>query len=968
MENLAARDANAVQVSLEMVEKADVYLCILAYRYGFEPPVSDISITEMEYNHAVKLKKPRLVFLIHEDHPVTGKDFETGPGAVKLQRFKDRIGIERVAAFFTSPEDLRGHIVEALTKLQRQMAEEAGEDSSEVAAAKINRAVTIPAPPEPFVAHPYVLMQARDLVGRQAELNILTDWVTDASTEISRARIVNLVAIGGMGKSALAWKWFHKIAPNKIAPNEMAPLAGRLWWSFYESDAGFENFLDKALIYTGGASEEEIRDLGWHDKELRLLQVLDREPHLFVLDGFERVLIAYHRMDAAHLADDQLDKETANHVAGAYDLPTTAGQSFVGQHRLRQTTDPRAGAFLRKLAQVRAARILITTRLYPSALQLPTGGPRPGCYAYFLRGLSEDDAVGLWRALGVSGSRIELRPIFRSVENHPLLIQALASEVATYRPAPGDFARWRADHPDFDPTSLPLQQSRTHILHFALQGLTTALRQVTETVAAFRMPASYETLAALLIGPDKPCGDAGALDAALTDLEDRGLIGWDRQANRYDAHPIVRGVVWRLAGKDDQQAVLQALDAHFEPMATPNWLEVESLADLAPAIERYNTLIGLGRFDDAFQLFCDRLNQAALYRLAAHRHRIEWLERLFPDGVEQPPALASELDQAYALSALAPGYEFMGEPGRAVHLYRRAAEIYEREKDNTGISSALSNLAISLTQSGSLREAEYTGRRSLELSRTLNDYFNEAVGPVMVGRNATFLGKQNRSQQALELSRDLLKAQNHQQFEGVVTALLAERAFLFDGFAEAKQHADAAWRLAGVERVERDFIHAALLQGQAALKLSDLGLADERLHHALTRARAVNLVEIELPALIALARLALAHGDATAARAHLADVWEPAERGPYPLRQADAFNTLAEIERTEGNITAAVEAATKAYNAAWCDGPPWAYHWGLEAARSHLRELGAPEPELPPFDETKFEPLPDVPIIPPEED
>ena len=56
------RDANAVRVSLDMVEEADVDLCILAYRYGFMPPGSDVSITEMENDCAVNLKKPRLVF------------------------------------------------------------------------------------------------------------------------------------------------------------------------------------------------------------------------------------------------------------------------------------------------------------------------------------------------------------------------------------------------------------------------------------------------------------------------------------------------------------------------------------------------------------------------------------------------------------------------------------------------------------------------------------------------------------------------------------------------------------------------------------------------------------------------------------------------------------------------------------------------------------------------------------------
>jgi hypothetical protein len=35
--------------------------------------------------------------------------------------------------------------------------------------------------------------------------------------------------------------------------------------------------------------------------------------------------------------------------------------------------------------------------------------------------------------------------------------------------------------------------------------------------------------------------------------------------------------------------------------------------------------------------------------------------------------------------------------------------------------------------------------------------------------------------------------------------------------------------------------------------------------------------------------------------------------------------------------------------------------------RKHLEELGAPLPEMPPFDESKFEPMPEVEIDPEDE-
>jgi hypothetical protein len=39
----------------------------------------------------------------------------------------------------------------------------------------------------------------------------------------------------------------------------------------------------------------------------------------------------------------------------------------------------------------------------------------------------------------------------------------------------------------------------------------------------------------------------------------------------------------------------------------------------------------------------------------------------------------------------------------------------------------------------------------------------------------------------------------------------------------------------------------------------------------------------------------------------------------------------------------------------------------LEKAKKHLQELGSAEPEMPPFDEAKFEPMPEVEIDPDDE-
>lgn len=102
-------------------------------------------------------------------------------------------------------------------------------------------------------------------------------------------------------------------------------------------------------------------------------------------------------------------------------------------------------------------------------------------------------------------------------------------------------------------------------------------------------------------------------------------------------------------------------------------------------------------------------------------------------------------------------------------------------------------------------------------------------------------------------------------------------------------------------------------------------------------------------------------------REFLEQVWSPAERGPYPLLHADARNVLARIERDEGQRDSAIAAATRAYELVWCDGPPYAYHFGLTNAKQLLAELGAPEPKLLLFDASKFEPMSDVDLNPKDE-
>lgn len=938
MEHLPASDDEAIPASLKMVDESDIYLLILAHRYGYVSVSNNpaqISVTEHEYNRAVERRIPILTFVMHDDHSVKAADVEKGEGAAKLEVFKNR-ALLKVTNFFRTPAELRANVIDSLSH-HRQKDLTAFHYVSD-----------IPTPPEVYIAHPYTLLQTHTLIGRQKELKILTDWISGKELEFDgkkapadSVRIMSVIAIGGMGKSALTWKWF-----NDVAPQEMKNLAGRMWWSFYESDATFENFVIRALAYVSKRSIQEVMEIPAPERETQLLAALDHEAFLLVLDGVERILIAYARMDAPRLDDSEVGIEKS----------------------LRKTADPRVGSFLKKLAQVKRSRILVSSRLYPTVLEASGGDPIPGAFRIGIEGLTDEDAVELWRALGVSGSRDELLPVFNTFAKHPLLIQALAGEVKRYRKAPGDFAQWRKANPQFDPSKFAkTKESMAHVLEFALRGLDSNSQRALQTIAAFRIPTSYDTLAAVSIGENVVCSDDSELDVILNELEDRGLVGWDKRANRYDLHPIVRGVVWSGLADETRVAVYSRLLAHFEAVPKiDDYHAVNSLEDLTPAIELYNTLIGLGRYDDAARFFAERLEDATLYRLSASRPRVELLKMLFPDEPEQLPLLTRQDAQAFALSALAMSYDFIGQRGRAVTLYRRGITIRSDIKDDHGLSVGLCNLSDTLRVLGKLWESESAALRSLIITRRQDDRFQEGVSLYWLGLTLAARGLAKESGYALQRILPLFPGRTVQG-EGLLNFYFAQRALWLGDFAGALSLANRAWGLAHVHKLERDFIRAARAQGEAALGLNDFATADERLHHALTRARIVSLVDEELPALLAVAELRRRQVDTGVSRELLDDVWDLAERGPFPLFHADALNVLAQIERDEGDTGAAIEAATKAYQLSWCDGPPFAYHWGLEKAKRHLKELGAPEPLMPAFDESKFEPMPEVEINPRDE-
>ncbi len=380
-------------------------------------------------------------------------------------------------------------------------------------------------------------------------------------------------------------------------------------------------------------------------------------------------------------------------------------------------------------------------------------------------------------------------------------------------------------------------------------------------------------------------------------------------------------------------------------MPAPDEIQPEAPADLTPAIEHYGRLIEEGRYDEAAEVFEDQLEDATLYRPDARSQGGELLERLFPDGLDALPRLREPTRQSYALHSLAVGYLWSGRPGAAAPLFRATAELDRRQGDAKGDCDGLCNRSLASRLAGGLRVAESSARAALILARERGDRFRQAVSLQWIGLTLAVRGAAD-AEAALRQALDLWTSQSEPLGECLLQAFLAQRALWMDDPVGARASAERAVQLATTAGAEVDASRAARLLGIVAMLEGDLTDAGKHLDDALRLARTCYRVEEELPTRVALAELIRRRGEPERAREYLDEVWGAAERGPYPTFHADARVVLARLERDAGNTAEAITAATRAFELAWCDGPPFVYHRGLERAKALLDELGVPEPEL----------------------
>jgi hypothetical protein len=752
-----------------------------------------------------------------------------------------------------------------------------------------------------YIPHPYPMPP--NFTGRIAELKMLDDWLLD-----EKDRLFILRALGGFGKSALAWHWIN----TKVNSTEWPRL---VWWSFYEGDASFEHFIQETLKYL----KLEVPQ-GQRPQVDELLKAMQRQNILLIMDGFERALRAYNSMNAVYQGDEEPDLKDNQldcvNINAEWFLKGVCAQPDI------------------------RSKVLMTTRMTPRVAK-PRGEIALGCHEEELTSMQKADAVDFFLQQGVKGTRAEIEAACAPYGYHPLSLRLLAGHILKDFENPADVVVAQRLKIDGN-----LIQQKHHVLAISYNSLPHHEQKLLSMMACFRSSVELRTLEAI-------AENKGSLSNDLHDLVERGLLHFDEKNKKFDLHPIVRRYAYQHLTRLQRTSTHSRLCDYFASVDVPQ--KVQTLEALAPVIELYHHLVRAEKLDQARELLSERLMPNPLYfQFGAYELCMELSRALFINGEDNLPPLKDEKWQAWVINSLAVPTFMMGKARRSISLAKQSISIREKQGNKRSLAVALENLGQRQISIGALRDAELYLQRALLLYKETQSEKDETVAHLELGRLMSYLAFWNNAENEFAKSVELLEKLPDRQLQAFAwayighSALLEHRDFSKPASPTPESIMKKAHRtLELIEEAAREsrpvaryFVHAHWLLGVSYCLNGQHDLAATYLIDALTRCRAINVVIDESDILHDLARLRYEQEKYEEAKSIAEEALYITERCGYVLQGADINLFLAQYAlEQEKDKAKAKEYAESALRLATCDGPPYYYKVAYEEAERKLEKL-----------------------------
>src|SRR6266496_402637 len=389
--------------------------------------------------------------------------------------------------------------------------------------------------------------------GREWELNLLTSWVVE-----ERCRVVSVLGLGGIGKSALATMVMHRVAER---------FEVVIWRSLRDTPA-CETLLDECLQVL---APQALRDVSVSlERRLGLLlEYLRNMRILLVLDNLEAILE---------------EGQGTGHMRAGYE-----GYALL----------------LRRLAETEhQSCLLLTSREKPSDL-VPLEGSRALVRALRLARLDADSCEHLLAEKDVAGSAADYARLIEVYAGNPLALKIVAQTIVDL--FEGQIA------PFLEQGEVVFGGVR-ELLDQQYARLADLERTLLCWLAIIREPVSIEELHALLVVPSP----AGEVLEAVDGLHRRSLIERGQRPGSFALQSVVlEYVTMRLiaeASREMEQGRLVRLVEHglVQAHAKDYVRQAQERLIVAPLLARLqNAALRPTSVDEVLQSLLDQLRRRA---------------------------------------------------------------------------------------------------------------------------------------------------------------------------------------------------------------------------------------------------------------------------------------------------------------------------------------------------------------------
>lgn len=580
-------------------------------------------------------------------------------------------------------------------------------------------------PQSPNINTHHLPSPTTELIGRHNELKRIKDAFKRDTTSI-----FTLIAGGGVGKSALTYKWVQWLTQDKHLHGASKVFA----WSFYSQGAhqtvnNSAPFFEAALPFFGFQGEIPSDEL---EKARALADLLYQQNVVLILDGFEP------QQHPSHVLDGEIADGAMKELIRCIKTTGLGGSN--------------------NLLLISSRQKVIELNDYQGAVSLD------------LQTLSQKDGVALLNNIGCHGAEKDLNQAVSDMGGHALALVLMAKLLVKQfhghiqqrdrlpalftEPEKGGHALRVVQYYDREYWAKPDRYSSiVRFLHRLLnQSKQPPERALLQCLGLFDRPmglAEKNILfkQATLAKPLKNLND-DELNTVNLHLQQAGLLlAAESPRCQWDTHPLIRSYFADSLRQSQPKLYQQAQQVLFEYyQSLPEKNQPDTLEDLQPLYRAvlHGCLAGLYK-QAREQVYRDRIQRGnegySIFKLGAYSHDLTALLAFFAEGWQIPKHsdLSSE-NQAWLLAEASFCLMSLGRLAEAVSPRTVDMEMAVKQQDWQGASISARNLVDLYLPLAQLDKAKTSANKAIDYANNSEDLFAQMVSKTYLARSLHYLG------------------------------------------------------------------------------------------------------------------------------------------------------------------------------------------------------------------------------------